>query len=34
MELRHPQFHFIPRREFAIEIPEDPKQRAAEALKK
>ena len=32
MELRRPQFNFMPRHEFATEIPEVQKQRAADAV--
>ena len=34
MELRHPQFNFMPRHEFATELPEELKQRAANATAK
>lgn len=32
MELRHPQFNFMPRHKFETEIPEVQKQRAADAV--
>ena len=34
MELRRPQFNFMPRHEFATEIPEELKKGAAEAFER
>ena len=32
MELRHPQFNFMPRHTFAEEVPEELRRQAAEAV--
>ena len=34
MELRHPQFNFMPRHEFSTKLPEELKQRAAKAIER
>ncbi len=34
MELRHPQFNFMPRHGFATELPEEMRRQAAEAFER